>query len=1022
MEMKEKVMQSGHYLFDNKPMIVKSWTKDLELRKEDVKVVPAWIQIHNFPLKFWGKGLPKIAGIVGKFVKSDLAKEEKTRLGYARVMVELEVDQKLPAKIAFKDEKGFVIEVAIEYEWRPVKCKYCMGMGHEMEQCRRGVQEKPKSRHVKQVWRPVVKQASGNKVTVATTPVNKEVTVAVTPSKQISNTPRTVTPIKRLVRMQGQAAEKGGYSAEGFGAHSYRDIVTSPSKLNSRANETKTKNKSYSKVVNSFNNWCISTNSGYHKGGRIWILWQPNAFRIQFQEYNAQYIHMKVESVVNSSVFHLTMVYAFNGIHERAPLWDHLRRLAMHITGPWAIAGDFNCVLAATERVGGNTSLNEIEPLRRCVEDCGVVDIAAIGSLFTWNNKQRPEDRIYSRIDRFLVNKAWCDLLPDLYAHFLPEGMLDHTPCIVSCSKHTQGNRCFKYFNMWGGSKNFKPTVRESWDRTIAGTPMFKVAKNLKLLKLILKQLNREGFGDIENTTDILQKKVQELQEQLGKDPFNVQLMNDEYAASNELKEKDAARASFLSQKAKHQWVQQGDTNSSYFHGLLKKRRNGNKIVQIEDMNGKMCNSPDQIHTAFLDYYQYLIGTSQETKQIHKKIIVQGLKCNEEQCGYLLRPVTGKEIRDALFSIPDMKSPGPNGYTSRFFKDAWEVVREDIITIVQDFFQKGKLLKQINATTLTLIPKCDRPQNVLQYRPIACCNALYKVISKLLCARLAEVLPVEWAFVDQLLDMLMFPAGFKAMVMQCITTATFSLSINGDMFGYFNGKTGLRQGDPLSPLVFTLCMEYLTRTLKGDTESMMLLLKSFSTFSKASGLKRILSLSSFKCLGMPIQTTRLKKKDCECLVEKICSRINGYGARKFSYSGRLVLVQAVLSSLHSYWASMFVLPKEIIARIEATCRNFLWDNSADYIRVPLVAWDKVCRPKEEGGLGLKNRESMNKSMVGRLVNWIAEKKDTIWVNWLQQNYLKGTEWIDYIPAAQSSWVWRRICRVKQELLPGYTNG
>ncbi|XP_074305827.1 uncharacterized protein LOC141641049 [Silene latifolia] len=119
---------------------------------------------------------------------------------------------------------------------------------------------------------------------------------------------------------------------------------------------------------------------------------------------------------------------------------------------------------------------------------------------------------------------------------------------------------------------------------------------------------------------------------------------------------------------------------------------------------------------------------------------------------------------------------------------------------------------------------------------------------------------------------------------------------------------------------------------------------------------------------------------------------------------------------------MFVLPKGIIARIEATCRNFLWDNSADYRRAPLVAWDKVCRSKEEGGIWLKNQENMNKTMVGRLVNWIAEKKDTIWVKWVQQNYLKGTNWIDYIPTAQSSWVWRRICRVKQELLPGYTDG
>ncbi|XP_074288399.1 uncharacterized protein LOC141613561 [Silene latifolia] len=207
---------------------------------------------------------------------------------------------------------------------------------------------------------------------------------------------------------------------------------------------------------------------------------------------------------------------------------------------------------------------------------------------------------------------------------------------------------------------------------------------------------------------------------------------------------------------------------------------------------------------------------------------------------------------------------------------------------------------------------------------------------------------------------------------------------------------------------------------KGDANSMMLLLQSFSTFSKASGLKvsasksnayfrnvpeqtkqEILRVSGFiegkipfKYLGMPIQTTRLKKQDCECLVDKICDRIHGYGARRF----------------------------RIINRIEAVCRNFLWDNSADYRRTPLMGWDTICIPKEEGGLGLKDQETWNKVMVGRLVDWVTAKRDSIWVHWVQHNYLKGQEWMDYKPSTNSSWVWRRICKVKEDMAAGYING
>ncbi|XP_074300882.1 uncharacterized protein LOC141632218 [Silene latifolia] len=289
-----------------------------------------------------------------------------------------------------------------------------------------------------------------------------------------------------------------------------------------------------------------------------------------------------------------------------------------------------------------------------------------------------------------------------------------------------------------------------------------------------------------------------------------------------------------------------------------------------------------------------------------------------------MRPVSGKEVKDALFSIPDIKSPGPDGYTSKFFKDVRGEVWGDVIEAVQDFFLQRRLLTQINATTLTLIPKCDRPQ-----------NKAYDT--------------VEWQFVEQLMRLLRFPPEFKSMER--------------------------------------------AQTSKGDTKSMMLLLQSFSTFSKACGLKisaaksnayfrgvpdqiknDILRISGFtdgalpfKYLGMPIQTTRHKKVDCACLIEKICGRIHSYGARKFSYAGRLILVKSVLNTLHSYWASMFILPKE-------------------YKRVPLVAWDKICKPNEEGGLGLRIRKRGTRQWWG------------------------------------ICWVWRRICKVKQEIAHGFVDG
>ncbi|XP_074293135.1 uncharacterized protein LOC141620067 [Silene latifolia] len=61
-------------------------------------------------------------------------------------------------------------------------------------------------------------------------------------------------------------------------------------------------------------------------------------------------------------------------------------------------------------------------------------------------------------------------------------------------------------------------------------------------------------------------------------------------------------------------------------------------------------------------------------------------------------------------------------------------------------------------------------------------------------------------------------------------------------------------------------------------------------------------------------------------------------------------------------------------------------------------------------------------MVGRLVDWVSTQRDSIWVHWVQSNYLKGQEWMEYKPSTNSSWVWRRICKVKDEMRAGYVNG
>ncbi|XP_074305819.1 uncharacterized protein LOC141641041 [Silene latifolia] len=189
------------------------------------------------------------------------------------------------------------------------------------------------------------------------------------------------------------------------------------------------------------------------------------------------------------------MVYAFNSIQKREALWTDLKRIAGGINGPWMVGGDFNCVLTPEERLGGGFVLAEALPFQDCIDACALVDSPSMGAYFTWNNKRQPEDRVFSRLDRCLVNQEWMHIKNDFKAHFLPEGLFDHCPRLIlnEGPPHSR-KRGFKYFNMWSKAPNFEEVVTQGWEQVIEGTKMYRVAKKLQGLKQGLKSLYRAIF------------------------------------------------------------------------------------------------------------------------------------------------------------------------------------------------------------------------------------------------------------------------------------------------------------------------------------------------------------------------------------------------------------------------------------------------------------------------------------------------------------------------------------------------
>jgi len=104
-------------------------------------------------------------------------------------------------------------------------------------------------------------------------------------------------------------------------------------------------------------------------------------------------------------------------------------------------------------------------------------------------------------------------------------------------------------------------------------------------------------------------------------------------------------------------------------------------------------------------------------------------------------PFTYQDIKLAIFSIPNVKSPGPDGFSSGFFKSTWSTTGPLVCSAVHHFFWTSSMPLSLGHTKLLLLPKVPNPSQVKDFHPISCCTVIYKCIAKLLCGRLKEVLP-----------------------------------------------------------------------------------------------------------------------------------------------------------------------------------------------------------------------------------------------------------------------------------------
>ncbi|KAK9988965.1 hypothetical protein SO802_029204 [Lithocarpus litseifolius] len=762
--------------------------------------------------------------------------------------------------------------------------------------------------------------------------------------------------------------------------------------------------------------------------GGILLMWDKRVLSKMEVMVGTFSVSVKWQEVGDGFIWACFGVYGPNDNDVRGHMWDELAGTHQVWRTPWCCFGDFNIVRFPSERRGETRLTLAMEKFSEFVVDMNLVDLPLEGGSFTWSSGS--DLPAMSRIGRALVSPDWEDHFPDVIQRILPRPISDHSPILLEAGRMVRGKSPFRFENMWLRTEGFVDKVHSWWNRhSFVGTPSFVFAKKLKALKEDIVQWNRQEFGNVE-------RRRRQLLE--------------------ELKILDAKEGDF------------GLSSEEYCHRADLRRFNHLRTLEVD---GVIFEDEPEVSNQIVQFYKNLYKETEGWRPF-----VEGLefdRIGDEEKVWLERNFEREEILQVVSDMDGNKAPGPDGFTMAFYQQCWRVVEKDVLAVFDEFFHHCKFEKSLNATFITLIPKKNAASNISDFRPISLVGSVYKswlrqILDSVLIAnecvdsrgksRAPGVIckldmekaydHVNWEALLHLLDRMGFGVKWCKWIRSCISTIQFSVLVNGSPADFFGSSRGLRQGDPLSPLLFLIMMEVFSRMLKrmegaglirgfslegrrdgvesvshllfaddtilfcdADVEQILHIRLLLLSFQAVTGLKVNVLKSEMvpigevddvhalagilgcrvgtlpmSYLGMPLGASHNSPSIWNPILEKMERSLVGWKKLYLSKGGRLTLLKSTLSSLPTYFLSLFTIPTHVTNKIEKLQRDFLWGGS----KFHLVGWDKVCTPIANGGLGIRKLTTFNKALLGKWLWRFGMEEDRLWRRVVVSKY--GEDW------------------------------
>ncbi|XP_026378636.1 uncharacterized protein LOC113273082 [Papaver somniferum] len=310
-----------------------------------------------------------------------------------------------------------------------------------------------------------------------------------------------------------------------------------------------------------------------------------------------------------------------------------------------------------------------------------------------------------------------------------------------------------------------------------------------------------------------------------------------------------------------------------------------------------------------------------------------------------------EEIKQAVFDLSANSAPGPDGFSGCFYRHCWDIIHDDLTKAIIHCWNVGSIPNGVNSSFIILLAKVAfmKGRNIQENISLAS-----EMVNELHYKRKDGNI------------------GLKLDISQAFdTSARISVILNGSPEGYFKINRGLRQGNSksLHNLVDllgsyqrasgqTVCRQKSKIYYGGGSSSWCNYIASYLGMSVATFPDRY--------LGVQIMPGIVRYRHISNVVENIRNQLAGWRGRLLSFHDRIVLVKSVITSYYIHNMVIYKWPRKFILQCERAIRNFIWSGDSNINRVVVVAFDKICCPFMEGGLGLTRMATMNETLIMKL--------------------------------------------------------